>query len=141
MDTKFSVAIHTLILISESETPLNSETIAASVGTNASYIRKITGLLKKSNIIESHRGITGFKLKQPAEDVTLLQIYRAVNGSGQVRLFDIHMNPNDKCMVGRHIKPVLKEMFSELEDALCHSLSEKTLADCIDNIRGKIMME
>ncbi len=141
MDTKFSAAIHTLILISESKTPLNSETIAASVGTNASYIRKITTLLKKSNIIESHRGITGFKLRQRAEDVTLLQIYRAVNASEQVRLFDIHMNPNDKCMVGRHIKPVLKEMFSELEDTLCLSLSEKTLADCIGNIRGKIMAE
>lgn len=44
MDTRFSSAIHTLILISEAEDPMTSEDIAVSVGTNPSYIRKITGL-------------------------------------------------------------------------------------------------
>ena len=40
MDTKFSVAVHVLILISESPTPINSEQMAESVCTNASYSRK-----------------------------------------------------------------------------------------------------
>lgn len=48
MDTKFSVAVHSLVLISESQVPINSNQIALSVGTNASYIRKILSLLKKS---------------------------------------------------------------------------------------------
>lgn len=39
MDTKFSVAVHILILISEAPNPLNSDQMAGSVGTNASYIR------------------------------------------------------------------------------------------------------
>lgn len=47
MDTKFSVAVHALILISESPKPIDSERMAKSVGTNASYIRKILGLLKR----------------------------------------------------------------------------------------------
>ena len=45
MDTRFSSAIHTLILIAGAEKPLTSDRIAKSVGTNASYIRRITGLL------------------------------------------------------------------------------------------------
>ena len=53
MDNKFSSAIHTLILISESETPITSENIAHSVGTNASYIRKIIGLLKKKILLKA----------------------------------------------------------------------------------------
>ena len=36
MDTKFSVAVHVLILISESTTPINSDQMAESAGTNAS---------------------------------------------------------------------------------------------------------
>ncbi len=36
-DTKFSVAVHILILISESEAAMKSEDIARSVNTNASY--------------------------------------------------------------------------------------------------------
>ena len=48
MDTRFSSAIHILIMIAGSEQPLTSEAIANSVGTNPSYIRKVTGLLKIS---------------------------------------------------------------------------------------------
>ncbi len=137
MDNKFSAAIHTLILISESDQPLTSEDIAQSVGTNASYIRKILGLLKKRDMIESHRGVGGFALKPKSEDLTLLQIYQAVNETEHPSLFDLHQNPNDKCIVGRHIKPVLTGMFAELENAFARELSKKTLADCIEEIRNR----
>ncbi len=137
MDNKFSSAIHTLILIAESDKPLTSEDIAGSVGTNASYIRKILGLLKKKDIIESHRGISGFALKPKSEDLTLLQIYQAVNETERPSLFDLHQNPNDKCIVGRHIKPVLTEMFAEMEDAFSCALASKTLADCTVGIRKR----
>ena len=41
MDTKDSTAIRqALIPVSEAKTPMNSEQIAHSVGTNASYIRR-----------------------------------------------------------------------------------------------------
>ena len=52
MDTKFSSSIHALILISESEMPMNSDQIAESVGTNPSYIRKLTTRFSKAGIIE-----------------------------------------------------------------------------------------
>ncbi len=141
MDNKFSSAIHTLILIAESDQPLTSEDIAQSVGTNASYIRKILGLLKKRDMIESHRGVSGFALKPKSEDLTLLQIYQAVNETEYPSLFDLHQNPNDKCIVGRHIKPVLTGMFAELENALARELSKKTLADCIEEIQNRSAAE
>ena len=53
-------------------------------------------------------------------------------------LLDIHQNPGDRCVVGRHIRPVLSDMFGEIEYAFAHSLAEKTLADCIDEIRNKM---
>ena len=141
MDNKFSSAIHTLILIAESDKPLTSEDIARSVGTNASYIRKIIGLLKKKDIIESHRGVSGFALKPKSEDLTLLQIYQAVNETDRPCLFDLHQNPNDQCIVGRHIKPVLTGMFAEMEDAFAQALAKKTLADCIGEIRKRLATE
>ena len=138
MDNKFSSAIHILILIAEADKPLTSEDIAQSVGTNASYIRKIIGLLKKRDIIESHRGVSGFLLKPKSEDLTLLQIYQAVNETERPGLFDLHQNPNDKCVVGRHIPAVLTGMFAEIEDAFARALASKTLADCIGAIREKL---
>ena len=128
-------------MIAESDEPLTSEDIARSVGTNASYIRKIIVLLKKKDIIESHRGVSGFALMPHSEDLTLLQIYQAVNETERPCLFDLHQNPNDKCIVGRHIKPVLTGMFAEMDEVLARALAEKTLADCIGGIRERLAEE
>ncbi len=138
MDTKFSVAVHMLILISESQTPVNSEQMAASVGTNPSYIRKISALLKKAEIIDSHKGICGCSLCVQPEKLSLLTIYKAVADEPIIHLLDIHQNPNDQCIVGRYIKPMLVDMFANIEERFARSLSEITLADCIDNIRKRL---
>ena len=138
MDTKFSVAVHVLILISESPNPMNSDQMAGSVGTNASYIRKILALLKKAEIVDGHRGISGYSLTVAPEQLTLLQIYQAVMEESDIHLLDIHQNPSDQCIVGRHIRPALTEMFTNIEDAFARSLVGKTLADCIANIRNRI---
>lgn len=138
MDTKFSVAIHVLILISESATPVNSDQIAGSVGTNASYIRKILALLKKAKIVDGHRGISGYSLTIAPEQLTLLQIYQAVTEEPKLHLLDIHQNPNDRCIVGRHIKPVLTGIFANIEEGFARLLSRRTLADCISAILADI---
>ena len=138
MDTKFSVAVHILILISESPIPINSDQMAMSIGTNASYVRKILVLLKKAGIADGHRGISGYTLMIAPEQLTLLQIYQAVMEEPKPHLLDIHQNPSDRCVVGRHIRPVLTGMFSDMENAFAQKLSEKTLADCIAAIRAGI---
>ena len=138
MDTKFSVAVHVMILISESPSPLTSDQMAESVGTNASYIRKILALLKKAELVDGHRGISGYKLTAAPEQLTLLQIYQAVMEETKIHLLDIHQNPSDKCIVGQHICPVLTGMFTDAEDAFTRALAGKTLADCIAAIRNEM---
>lgn len=138
MDTKFSSAIHVLILISEAEYPMTSEMIAASVGTNASYIRKVTGLLKKKGIIESRKGVGGFQLTVSPEKLSLYKIYQAVSETDEVHVFDLHQNPNDRCVVGRHIKPVLTDVFRDIEEKAEKELRDTTLADCVDRMREQI---
>ncbi len=138
MDTRFSVAVHVLILISESPKPIDSEKMARSVGTNASYIRKILGALKKANIVSSHRGIAGFSLLVPPEQLTLLRVYQAVTEESKCHLLDIHQNASDACIVGRYIKPVLTGMFEQAEGAFTCALSEQTLAQCAAGIRGRL---
>ena len=138
MDTKFSVAVHILILISESPNPLNSNQMAGSVGTNASYIRKILALLKKSGMVDGHRGVSGYTLTTTPEQITLLRIYQAVMEEPKIHLMDVHQNPNDQCVVGRHIRPVLTGMFEGMENAFARMLSEKTLSDCIVAIRAEM---
>ena len=138
MDTRFSSAIHILIMIAGSDQPLTSEAIANSVGTNPSYIRKVTGLLKKKGILDSRQGIHGFSLLIPPEDLSLYMIYQAINESDAVHVFDLHQNPNDECVVGRYIRPVLNETFREIEEKAERQLRQTTLADCMEKMRKEI---
>ena len=140
MDTKLSSAIHALILISESETPMNSDQIAASVGTNPSYIRKLTTRLSKAGIIEGHPGVSGFHLLQKPEQISLFAVYRAVMETDSLHLFDLHQNPNDTCIVGHNIRPVLGRMFRDMEMDIENRLQSMTLADCITDM-GRYIVE
>ena len=71
MDTKFSVALHILIYISETDRVVSSELLAKSVNTNSSHIRKILAVLKKGELIESQQGKTGITLAKEPKDITL----------------------------------------------------------------------
>ena len=141
MDTRFSSAIHTLIMIAGAETPMTSDQIAESVGTNASYIRKITGMLKKQGIIDSRQGISGFTLLVEPEKLSLLRIYQAIAETEEVHVFDLHQNPNDECIVGRHIQPVLTDVFRGIEEKAEQELNNTSLADCMQKMKTEIDKE
>ena len=135
MDYKLSSALHILVLVSEADSPMSSEEIAVSVGTNPSYIRKITVLLKKADILISHQGKRGFSLLGDPDQITLFMIYQAIYETDHVTLFDIHHNPNDECIVGKHIKPVLSALFRDGENETEAKLKRMTLNDIITSLR------
>ena len=89
-------------------------------------------------MIDSHRGVSGYVLTSTPDLITLLGVYQAVMAEPQIHLLDIHQNPNDQCVVGRHIRPVLTGMIKETEDVFARELSQKTLADCIAAIRAEM---
>ncbi|MGA9519609.1 MAG: Rrf2 family transcriptional regulator [Trichococcus sp.] len=134
MDTKFSVAIHILVMITESERSLSSQALAISVGTNASYIRKVIGLLKKAELISSQQGKGGYKLTKAPNQISLLDIYYATQEINRVNLFQMHQNPNETCPVGQHIEGALTSIFSEVEIHLANEMSSQTLEDVISNL-------
>ena len=102
MDTKFSVALHILTMISESKDTLSSQALAESVGTNASYIRKVIALLKNADLIHSQQGKTGYQLSKSPKKMTLLEIYYATQEINHISLFPVHQNSNPDCPVGKH---------------------------------------
>ena len=136
LDTKFSIALHVLVLISESQTPLSSLQIAQSVGTNPSFVRKVLGQLKKGGVIESQQGKAGFRLTRSAQAISLFQIYQAVYDANDIELFGIHKNPNDACIVGRYIQPTLDGVFGAIEQQTKTCMEQTSLADCIGQMRN-----
>ena len=94
--------------------------------------------LSRAGIVESHRGIPGFSLIEAPRAIALLDVYRAVEETEAVHVFDIHQNPSDACIVGRNIRPVLNGMFREAEQTVERKLAGTTLADCIAQMRARI---
>ena len=137
-DTRFSSAVHLLILVSEAESPMSSAQIAESIGSNPSWVRKLAASLRKAGIITSHPGQAGFKLAVPTDELPLLDVYQAACGQEAVRVFEAHRNPSDACIVGRHIQPVVWALFADVDEAASRALREKTLADCIELLREDV---
>ncbi|MBS4761525.1 Rrf2 family transcriptional regulator [Carnobacteriaceae bacterium zg-ZUI252] len=134
MDTKFSVALHILAMISESKDVLSSQALAESVGTNASYIRKVIALLKNAGIISSQQGRTGYQLSKSPDDISLLEIYFATQEVEHINLFQIHQNTNRECPVGKHIEEAMVPIFMNVEQHLENELGDQTLKKVIDNL-------
>lgn len=134
MDTKFSVALHLLVMISESGKNLTSQELAESVGTNSSYIRKVIALLKNADIINSHQGKSGYQLVKAPKDLTLLEIYQATQEIAHIHLFQMHQNVNFECPVGKHIEKAVNPIFLSINSQLENGLSNQTLSNVIDNL-------
>ena len=134
MDTKFSVALHILTMISESKDTLSSQALAESVGTNASYIRKVIVLLKNAGLIQSQQGKTGYQLSKSPKDITLLNIYFATQEVSHISLFPVHQNSNPDCPVGKHIQGAVSPLFASAEAQLEKELAQQTLEDVINNL-------
>ena len=134
MDTKFSVALHILTMISESKEILSSQALAESVGTNASYIRKVIALLKNAGLITSQQGKTGYQLSKEPKDITLLEIYFATQEVSHISLFPVHQNSNSDCPVGKHIQAAVSPLFASAEAQLEKELAQQTLENVIDNL-------
>ena len=112
INTRFPVAVHALALIAlnrNGERPSTSELIAKSAGTNPVVIRRILSQLKQAGLLESGPGKPETKLKKAAEEISLGEIYRAVQDRED--LFSVHPNPSQQCWIGHNIHSTLEGPF------------------------------
>ena len=128
MNTRFAVATHILTFLrSQDGRPATSELVASSVCTNPSLIRRLLTQLARAGLTTSQMGAGGGALlARPAERITLLDVYRAVDEGQDV--IPIHQ-PSPKCPVGRHIQAALETRVDAAERALHAELARTTVAD------------
>ncbi|MGM7721559.1 Rrf2 family transcriptional regulator [Metabacillus sp. Hm71] len=138
ISSRFSVGIHILALIElNKEGVTSSEFLASSVNTNPAVIRKLMGMLKKAGLIEVHPGIAGAKLSKKLSEITLFDVYKAVNVVQEKELFSKHENPNPDCLVGRNIQNTIEPLFSAAQLAMEKVLKNVTLEDVVKDIASK----
>lgn len=138
ISSRFSVAIHILSLLEfNKEGVSTSEYISGSVNTNPVVIRRIMSMLNKAGLVEVRAGVAGTKLLHELEDITLLDVYRAVNVVEEDGLFAVHDRPNPNCPVGRNIQSAIEPVFSSAQKAMEKTLAAVTLRDIVDDLSSK----
>ncbi|MNC81135.1 putative HTH-type transcriptional regulator YwnA [compost metagenome] len=73
-------------------------------------------------------------MSRSASEITLLQIYRAVNAVGEDSLFSVHEHPNPDCPVGKNIAGAIIPVFSLAQKAMENVLQEVTLEQIANQI-------
>lgn len=131
ISTRFSIAVHTLSLVSVHPNECTGDFIAGSVNTNPVIIRRIMGMLKKAGLVEVRPGVGGALLLKDPDQITLLDVYRAVNVTEENQLFRIHENTNVNCQVGRNIERVLQNELREAQAAMEQRLARTTLKQIV----------
>lgn len=139
ISTKYSIAIHLLIVISEfyNKKKLTGEELAASAGCHAVIARNILGELKKAGMINIPRGQGGAYLLKDPKDISMWDIYNTVEDAPLNELIGLHPNPSQKCPVGQAIYSVLEEPYEEIGEVIKQKMQTITLERMIHDYREK----
>ena len=135
ISSRFTIAVHVLICIEtfKNEFKTTSDFLASSVNVNPVVIRRILQQLKKAGIVEVKRGSGGAELAGKPEDITLLDVYTAVESVEEGQLFHFHENPNPQCPVGRNIHNILDDRLKKIQEAMEAQMRSVTIRDVMED--------
>lgn len=135
---KCSVAVHCLLFIWEArgKVRVTSTLLAQSTGCNPVIIRNILSALKKAGIITVLRGQGGAELCREPAQITLHEIYAALEPDGLSSLIGIHPCDGRACPVAQNIRRVLQRPYHQIENAIAATMDSITLASMIDDLEA-----
>lgn len=135
---KCSVAVHCLIFIHEAKgiAKVTSNLLAQSTGSNPVVIRNILSALKKAGLITVARGTGGAELCADPSQITLYQIYSALEPNSLTSVMGIHPCEGRSCPVAQNIRKVLEPPYHKIENAVKNAMEEITLQSIIDDFHA-----
>ena len=130
---KLSDAVHILAYVHiYADGDLSSAAIAASVEANQSMVRQMMAKLVKAGLLNTQPGKVAPALAKDPHDITLLDVYRAVEGNQDLLHIDDKTNP--LCIVGCNIQDTLNDIYASVQRDAEASMAKHTLAAIIDDI-------
>lgn len=137
--SRLPIAVHILLAIVEFEgkAKTTSTFLAGSVNVNPVIIRNTLGQLKAAGLVTVKAGEGGASLAKEPADITLMDIFNAVEK--EETLFHFHENPNPECPVGKNVHAVLDNKLFAIQEAMREKMESITLQDLIDDMNDILM--
>ena len=134
---KLSHAVHILVFVYTSDgCPVSSNKIAESIHTNPGCVRQIMSKLRKVGLIKSVTGHPKPELSKDPQEISLLDIYKAVEGDKQLLHLDTHTNP--ECGIGVNIQLALQSFYDKVQKDTEKSMAGISLGDIIKEFQHRI---
>ena len=108
-----TIGLHSMIIIARSKEIINVNKISELSGASKNHLAKVLQRLVKANFLYSSRGPTGgFLLKKNPEEISILDIYEAIEGNIESTGCPMEQKlcPFDKCLVGNIVKKVTDDI-------------------------------
>lgn len=134
--TKLSDTLHILAFIALFSDGVTSAQIADSVRTHPSFVRQIISQLRKAGLVLSSRGKACTCLARPPEQISMYDVYRAVEGDKPLLHLDIHTNP--ECGVGVNIQYAIGGYYDLVQQAAFREMQQITLADILNSYHKRL---
>ncbi|MFB9769659.1 Rrf2 family transcriptional regulator [Lactiplantibacillus modestisalitolerans] len=133
VSTRFSDAIHLLAYLKiYADTKLTSDAIAASIETSPVVVRRIMSQLRRAQLITTIPGTAQPQLAKPLDQISLLNVFYAVEGDKP--LFAVDPKTNPQCIVGGNIQSVLSQYYQDAQTAAEARLAKTSLQDIVDSL-------
>lgn len=135
ISSRFTIAVHVLICIEtfKNDYKVTSDFLASSVNVNPVAIRRLLQQLKKAGLINVRRGSGGADIKKPIEEITLLDVYNAVECVEEGKLFHFHESPNRLCPVGRNIHTLLDSRLEDIQKAMEREMRSVSIQEIMND--------
>ncbi len=143
ISSRFTIAVHVLTAIDtfQNDYKVTSDFLAGSINVNPVIIRRVMQQLKGAGLIEVKRGSGGMSIAKPLDQITLLDIFNAVEPLEDGQLFHFHENPSAACPVGRNIHNGLDDKLLSVQNAMEKQMTNITLESVIRDTQKFIAAE
>lgn len=134
VNIQFAIAVHIMAVLGGGGRHVTSASLAMSVNTSPSFVRRVLARLSKAGLAGTATGKGGTCwLARPAREISLLDIYKAVDAP---KAFSIHAYAEQGCCaVSCHIKAALRKALAKTQRDLEASLDETSLAQVLNEIK------
>ena len=140
ISSRFTIAIHVLVCIEtfKNDYKVTSEFLASSVNVNPVVIRRLLQQLKRAGIIHVKRGSGGTDIEKPLNEITLFDVYNAVECVEDGTLFHFHENPSQLCPVGKNIHAILDGRLEKIQRAMEMEMKSISIQDIMNDTKALI---
>lgn len=126
-DNRLSRMLHVLIHLGQQEEPVTSELMAQMLNTNPVVVRRTMAGLREKGFVRADRGHGGgWSLVRPLEEITLLDVYRAID---EPAIFALGMaEDTPRCLVEQAVNAALEGELRGAREMLLKRFEGITLA-------------